>query len=119
MRLALGVNATVKEDRILNLLEFGMPINCLGKFGIRKPQKNHFSALAFKAEVDDYFFKGIEAQALLGPFKAAPIQDLCFSPLMTVPKDFSKRRTIVDFSFPPGRSVNDVIPRSTIHIPLL
>ena len=113
MRMALGANATVKEERILSLLEFGMPINCIGRFGIRKPQKNHFSALAFKAEVDEYFRKGSEAQALLGPFKAAPIQDLCFSPLMTVPKDSSKRRTIVDFSFPPGKSVNDGIPRST------
>ena len=49
LRIALGANATVKEERILSLLEFGMPINCIGRFGIRKPQKNHFSALAFKA----------------------------------------------------------------------
>ena len=32
---------------------------------------------------------------------------------MTVPKDDSKRRVIVDFSFPSGSSVNDGIPQYT------
>ncbi len=50
---------------------------------------------------------------MLGPFKYSPIPDLCFSPLMTVPKDTSKRRVIVDFSFPPGKAINDGIPKST------
>ena len=43
LRAALGGKATAKELKVLNLLEYGMPINCSGKFGIRKPQKNHFS----------------------------------------------------------------------------
>ena len=41
------------------------------------------------------------------------IPDLCFSPLMSVPKEETKRRVIVDFSFPPGKSVNDGISRTT------
>ena len=53
--IALGNNITVKEDRILSLLEFGFPINCVRTFGIRKPQKNHFSALAFKLEIGEYW----------------------------------------------------------------
>ena len=113
LRLALGDRVTTKEERILSLLEFGFPINCVGNFGIRKPQKNHFSALAFKSEIGEYFAKSIETQALLGPFESAPIPDLCFSPLMSVPKECSKRRVIVDFSFPPGKAINDGIPRST------
>ena len=32
---------------------------------------------------------------------------------MTVPKEHSKRRVIVDFSFPPGKAINDGIPRDT------
>ena len=32
---------------------------------------------------------------------------------MSVPKEITKRRIIVDFSFPPGKSINDGIPRST------
>ena len=113
IRQALGSKATPKEERVLSLLEFGMPIDCESSYGIRKPQKNHFSAVSYKKEVNEYFSKGVETKALLGPFKNAPIKDLCFSPLMTVPKDVSKRRVIVDFSFPPGKSVNDGIPKDT------
>ena len=32
---------------------------------------------------------------------------------MTVPKEECKRRVVVDFSFPPGRSINDGIPKVT------
>ena len=32
---------------------------------------------------------------------------------MSVPKDGSKRRVIVDFSFPPGKSINDGIPKDS------
>ena len=113
LKAALGDKATAKEVRVLNLLKYGMPINCSDKYGIKKPQKNHFSALAFKIEVGEYFDKGLKSQALLGPFKSTPIQDLCFSPIMSVPKETTKRRIIVDFSFPPGKSINDGIPRST------
>ena len=109
----MGSKATPKEERILSLLEFGMPIDCESSYGIRRPQKNHFSAVSFKEEVSEYFRKGVDSNALLGPFKNAPIKDLCFSPLMTVPKEVTKRRVIVDFSFPPGKSINDGIPKDT------
>ena len=50
---------------------------------------------------------------MLGPFEHPPIDNLCFSPLMTVPKEQTKRRIIVDFSFPPGKAVNDGISKDT------
>ena len=52
-------------------------------------------------------------QAILGPFTDSPIPELRYSPLMSVPKDVTKRRVIVDFSFPAGRSINDGIPKAT------
>ena len=110
---ALGDTATPKEVRTLSLLEFGMPINCKPSFGIKKVQKNHSSALGFKEEVSGYVEKGVQSQALLGPFEQSPIEDLCFNPLMSVPKETCKRRIIVDFSFPPGNAINDGISRST------
>ena len=110
---ALGANATPKEERMLSLLEFGMPIDCKPGFGVKKAQKNHFSALCFKKEVGEYFRKEVQSQAMLGPFKLPPIPNLCYSPLMSVPKEGTKRRIIVDFSFPPGKAINDGIPRST------
>ena len=106
MRESLGDTATDKEKRTLSLLEFGMPVDCKASFGVGKPQKNHFSALSFKEDVGDYIDKGVQSKALLGPFKNSPIPDLRFSPMMTVPKESSKRRVIVDFSFPAGNSIN-------------
>ena len=113
IRESLGDLATPKDLRMLSLLEFGMPIGCKAGYGIRKPQKNHFSALIFKDEISSYFNKSIVNKAILGPFKSSPITDLCFSPLMTVPKEETKRRVIVDFSFPPGKAINDGIPRTS------
>ena len=72
-------------------------------------QKNHFSAIGFRKDMDDYVEQGVQSQHLLGPFEESPIRDLCFSPLMSVPKDSFKRRVVVDFSFPPGKSINDGI----------
>ena len=114
IRQALGSSVTPKEERALRMLEFDMPIFCKASFGVRKPQKNHFSAVSFKKEVSEYFSKGAQSKALLGPFNCSPISDLCFSPLMSVPKDDSKHRVIVDFSFPPGKSINDEYLKTAI-----
>ena len=110
---ALGCEATPKEQRALTLIKYGMPINCKPHYGINKPQRNHFSAISHKRAINDYLDCSVQAQALLGPFKVSPIPRLCFSPLMSVPKEDTKRRVIVDFSFPPGSSVNDGIAKDS------
>ena len=106
---ALGENASPRELRMLSLVRYGMPIGCKPSYGVKKVQKNHFSAISFQREVSEYFEKGVQSQELLGPFEHPPFEDLCFSPLMSVPKENTKRRVVVDFSFPPGRAVNDGI----------
>lgn len=90
-----------------------MPINCKPSFGVQKLQKNHFSAISHKEAIEEYLLKNVHSHAMLGPFKIPPISNLCFSPLMSVPKEETKRRVIVDFSFPPGRSINDGISKTT------
>ena len=112
MEAALGSEVSAKERRALSLIKYGMPVNCKQNFGVKKPQKNHFSAICYKKDIEDYIDKNVKSQAMLGPFKEAPISDLCFSPLMTVPKEDAKRRIIVDFSFPPGKAVNDGISKT-------
>ena len=67
----------------------------------------------YRQDIDDYVARSVQNLAILGPFKVAPIADLCFSPLMSVPKEEVKRRVIMDFSFPPGKAINDGIPRET------
>ena len=99
---ALGSEVGIKERRVLDLLRYGMPINCSPNFGVKKPQKNNFSAISYKEAINEYIYKNVQCQARLGPFTVSPIPDLSFSPLMAVPKMESKRRVIVDFSFPPG-----------------
>ena len=109
----LGDSASPKELRVLSLLKFGMPLDCKAQFGVRKHQKNHFSALSFMDEVDGFLYKGKQSHAILGPFDQSPIENLCFNPLMSVPKEEAQRRIIVDFSFPPGCSINDGISRES------
>ena len=113
IRTALGNNISPKEQRVLELLQFGMPLDCSGRFGIRSPQKNHHSAISFPEAISEYFAKGKDMHAIMGPFKTSPINKLCYSPLMSVPKEVNKRRIIVDFSFPAGRSINEGIPKAT------
>ena len=110
---ALGGCATPKEQKFLKLLEFGMPLDCKPGYGVSKAQKNHHSALEYKDAINRYLHKNVQSQAMLGPFEQSPISGLCFSPLMSVPKEETERRVIVDFSFPPGSSVNDGIPQAT------
>ena len=112
IREALADCSTSRDQLVLELLEFGMPIGCKPGYGVSKAQKNHHSALGFKDAISKYLGKGIQFQGMLGPFSKPPIAGLCFSPLMTVPKEVDERRIIVDFSFPPGSSVNDGISQS-------
>ena len=102
-----------KEKRVLELLKYGMPLDCKPNFGVIKKQKNHFSAASHRDAIGDYLSSNLECQAILGPFKISPIAKLCFSPLMTVPKELDKRRVIVNFSFPPGKAINDGISKSS------
>ena len=110
---ALGEGVTSLEQKVLKLLKYGMPLDCKPGYGAGKPQKNHFSALAFKDAINSYLSKNLQSQAMLGPFEQSPISGLCFSPIMSVPKEETERRVIVDFSFPPGSSVNDGISQSS------
>ena len=41
IREALGNDISPKEERVLKLLEFGMPIDCKSNYGVEKRQKNH------------------------------------------------------------------------------
>ena len=69
---ALGENASPRELRMLSLVKYGMPIGCKPSYGVKKVQKNHFSAISFQREVSEYFEKGVQAQELLGPFEQPP-----------------------------------------------
>ena len=80
---------------------------------------NHSSAINFAQTVDSFIDTELSHEATAGPFKHDPIPSrLQTSPLQTVDKDKTKRRFVLDLSFPPGRSVNDGVPKDNfIDIP--
>ena len=60
LRVALGSNVSPKDERTLNLLKFGLPIDCQDDFGVKKPQKNHYSAIIFKESILEYLNKSVK-----------------------------------------------------------
>jgi hypothetical protein len=84
-----------------DLLQYGFPLDLdKSSFIPNLAVTNHGSALQFPAEVDNYFCEEIGLGSIFGPYQNPPFADLHCSPLMTAPKDGSKRRIIVDLSFP-------------------
>ena len=71
---ALGGEPSPRELRVLSLLRFGMPINCKPDFGVRRQQKNHFSAVAHKQAIQAYLAKNVQAQALIAHSQLPPSQ---------------------------------------------
>ena len=85
------------DQRLLQYLTFGFPLS------INKSQKlnnqnitNHFSACQFPDAVIDYLHKEIKECAIVGPVSDVNHPTFHCSPLLTKPKDGSKRRVIMD-----------------------
>ena len=100
------------SDRIVaDFLAFGWPINYRSAAFPEPSSSNHPSAVRFPDTIDAFLSTEIEYAATAGPFLHNPFPTpLQTSPLQTVPKDGSKRRVVLDLSFPQGTSVNDGIP---------
>ena len=75
-------------------------------------QENKTLALAFPDHVRHYIQTELSFAAIAGPFSTNPLhKPLVCSPLQTVPKrGSSKRRVVLDLSFPPTFFVNSGIP---------
>ena len=102
------------DSDIALFLAYGWPVNyCL----LSDPApfvSNRSSAINFAQTVDSFLDTELSYEATAGPFKHDPIPSrLQTSPLQTVDKDKTKRRVVLDLSFPPGRSVHDGIPKDT------
>ena len=108
-------NATDYPDQeVIEFLEYGFPISYQGTNPNRTFCSNHKGAREFPSEIDSYLAKESKKGAILGPFDTNPFRgsNLTLSPLNSVPKsDTSKRRIILDLSYPPGEGINDGISR--------
>ena len=100
------------DSDIVNFLRFGWPINYTADILPESSLSNHPSAISFSKHVDYYIATELGHGAIAGPFIHNPLPSpLICSPLQTVLKRGStKRRVVMDLSFPPSRSVNSGIP---------
>ena len=102
------------DKHILQYLKFGFPLSLNDKTRLNSQHvTNHYSALAYPEAVTEYLLKEVGLGAMLGPFDTIDSTDIHCSPLLTRPKDFDKRRVILDLSYPKGTSLNDFVTRSS------
>ena len=89
------------------LIKYGFPLDFDRNIHLTLDKINHKSATGYPDHVDTYLKEEIENKAMLGPFKAPPIDNLHVSPFMTREKLNSlNKRVIIDLSWPIGESVN-------------
>lgn len=99
---------------VAELLQYGWPINYTSCTFLTSSDINHQSALSYRDRVQHYLETELSFQAIAGPFQWNPLhQALVTSPLQKVNKRGStKRRVVMDLSFPHSASVNGGIPKS-------
>lgn len=101
-----------KED-VLNGIEFGWELGRKEEPKLVSTFKNHQSAYENADSIDQYIHDELADGNMVGPLPPDHGLDITISPLGSVPKPGStKRRTIVDSSFPPGHGVNNTIPKN-------
>ena len=101
------------DQQLLQLLEFGFPLDFNRNCPLRCDNKNHSSTIEYPNDVKAYIKEETEHKAILGPFTKNPIPKGHCSPFMTRSKPNSDRcRVIVDLSWPIGESVNAGIDKN-------
>jgi len=102
------------DQHVAVFSRYGWPISYKADKLPSSTIKNHPSAEQFYEHVEHYINTELSYQAIAGPFKENPLnQPLICCPLQTVPKRGStKRRVVMDLSFPNNESVNSGIPNN-------
>lgn len=104
------------DTYVLDGVRYGFPLHYVGP-PLRRPNRDaHPSATQFLDHVKKYVNTETQNLAMLGPYDISPfVQWTNISPVMTRPKsDSSKRRIIVDLSFPDGDNVNSFVHKNLI-----
>ena len=102
------------DQQLLQLLEFGFPLDFNRNCPLRHEQGNHKSATEFPTDIDAYPEEELQYDAIIGPFQSHPIALGHCSPFMSRKKpNFDRRRVIVDLSWPLDTSVNAGIDKTS------
>ena len=98
------------DKHLIEYLKFGFPLSITNSQAIHNQSiVNHHSALQFSEAVEEYIQREKAHGTLLGPAKDIQCPYIHCSPLLTRHKDISKRRIILNLSYPKGQSVNDIV----------
>ncbi len=102
------------DYRTVHLLDFGSPIGATGPIPFNHPCKNHRGALNFPSTIDNYIDIDLQKGSIIGPFRSYPFSSKAvYSPLSTAEKkDSTDRSVVMDLSYQPGHSINDMIDPS-------
>ena len=102
------------DHQLLQLIEFGFPLDFNRKCPLKSEGGNHSSASEFPEDIEVYLAEERKYNAILGPFETNHIPNCQDSPFMTRHKANSHhRRVIIDLSWPLGESVNAGIDKHT------
>ena len=92
------------HERVLQYLKFGFPLSIRDSHELHnveiKNHKNHYSAVQYPDQVQNYLDTEYEHGALLGPVPAVKHTQYHCSPLMSRPKQGNKCCIILDPSYP-------------------
>ena len=106
--------STYWDQQLLQLLEFGFPLDFNRQCHLRFEGENHTSVTDYPGDIDAYIQEERHFDAILGPFQENPIKGGHCSPFMTRYKPNSDCcRVIIDLSWPLGASVNAGIDKNT------
>lgn len=91
------------DSVVADFLVFGWPFNCHSVVSLASQPPNHTSATRFPDVIESFLATELGYTETAGPFTRNPFPaPIRTSPLQTVPNDGSKRRVVLDLSFPPG-----------------
>ena len=96
------------NKHLIQYLTFGFPLSIASTHNLNNTTiVNHHSALQFPKAIHQYLDKEVPLGAILSPFEEINYQGFHCSPLLTRPKDGSKRRVILNLSYPSGTSPHE------------
>ena len=107
------------DDQLCKLLRYGFPLDFDGNSPLSHVLTNHSSVTQFTEDVKAYINEEKEFQAIYGPYVEPRLDNMHFSPFLTLKKPGAKhRRVIVDLNHPFHSSVNTSIdPDSYLGTP--
>lgn len=112
----------IDDEWVVDLVKFGFPLQFHEDFGCVHDTHfpNHASGENYPKHVEQYIAVKTHNNTLLGPFNESPFTRMNVAPIMTRPKsEPTKRRIIVDYTYPEGIGINAHIHKNKLFgVPL-